>query len=153
MAAISPAFAELMEVCKRRDRIWFALVAKCGNSDKVSISDCEELARKEIAKEAKVAEKAAAKEAKAAAKEASRKMRETPVLMEGRIERRVTPALKRKVAFEQAYCCAKCSKGPLEHFDIDHIIPLSRGGTNAKENLWMLCLDCHREKTVIERAA
>lgn len=31
---------------------------------------------------------------------------------------------------------------------VDHIIPLSRGGTNHLDNLQSLCVSCHSKKTV-----
>ena len=31
--------------------------------------------------------------------------------------------------------------------EMDHRIPLSRGGDNSVENLWILCLPCHDGKT------
>jgi 5-methylcytosine-specific restriction protein A len=34
--------------------------------------------------------------------------------------------------------------------DVDHIVPLARGGTNARENLQPLCHECHGSKTATE---
>lgn len=34
--------------------------------------------------------------------------------------------------------------------DVDHIVPLSRGGGNTMENLQALCHSCHSRKTAIE---
>jgi 5-methylcytosine-specific restriction endonuclease McrA len=39
----------------------------------------------------------------------------------------------------------------LEEFDIDHIVPLSLGGTEDPSNLQALCPGCHRKKTDQER--
>ena len=128
------AFDELVEVCKRRDQIWSR-----GGGD-ISIGDAEELARKQLKKE-----KAAA------VKEAKRIIRETPVVVDGVEKRKVTPTMKRKVAASQDYRCALCKAGPLADYDIDHKIPLSKGGLNDIENLQMLCVSCHRFKTSIER--
>ena len=47
-------------------------------------------------------------------------------------------------------CCASCKKEINKVFDIDHIIPLSEGGSNDCENLQVLCKPCHFEKTKIE---
>ena len=32
-------------------------------------------------------------------------------------------------------------------FQIDHILPLAKGGTNDEENLWLLCASCNRTKS------
>ena len=44
-----------------------------------------------------------------------------------------------------AGCTQKIDAGKV--WDIDHIIPLALGGTNAPENLQILCRSCHRSKT------
>ena len=44
-------------------------------------------------------------------------------------------------------CCECCKKEIKKAFDVDHIIPLAEGGTNASENLQVLCKPCHFEKT------
>ena len=38
------------------------------------------------------------------------------------------------------------------NLEIDHIIPLSEGGGNDIDNLWLLCIDCHKKKTSQERS-
>lgn len=43
--------------------------------------------------------------------------------------------------------CRMCGAPATE---VDHIIPLSRGGTNALENLQPLCKRCHARKTMRE---
>ncbi len=43
--------------------------------------------------------------------------------------------------------CAGCdTEFPFRAFDIDHIIPQSRGGTNHPDNLQLLCSHCNRVK-------
>ena len=37
--------------------------------------------------------------------------------------------------------------------ELDHIIPLHRGGSNESDNLQLLCTDCHKVKTYIEQPA
>ena len=38
--------------------------------------------------------------------------------------------------------------GPVVATDVDHIVPRSKGGTDAWENLQSLCASCHSRKTV-----
>ena len=37
--------------------------------------------------------------------------------------------------------------------DVDHILPLWSGGSNANDNLEALCVDCHKQKTAAEAKA
>lgn len=51
----------------------------------------------------------------------------------------------RSLVFERdGRVCRVC--GATEHVTIDHIVPRSRGGTNAPENLQVLCGYCNRRK-------
>jgi len=45
--------------------------------------------------------------------------------------------------------CTSCSQkiDAGKAWDIDHILPLSLGGTNEPNNLQILCKPCHRSKT------
>ena len=43
--------------------------------------------------------------------------------------------------------CNLCEEPIKKQFQIDHIRPLSNGGTNDRENLQALCVSCHQEKT------
>lgn len=49
--------------------------------------------------------------------------------------------------------CAKCSTParPVAAREVDHIVPLSKGGTDHPDNLQGLCRDCHADKTAIEQ--
>ena len=42
--------------------------------------------------------------------------------------------------------CMKC--GSKKNLEIDHVVPLARGGSNRLENLQLLCRDCNRRKDV-----
>jgi 5-methylcytosine-specific restriction protein A len=61
---------------------------------------------------------------------------------------------RRKIAQRQNWKCASTScnlAGELEAYDVDHIIPLWKGGEDTDENLQALCPACHRRKTDLER--
>ena len=42
--------------------------------------------------------------------------------------------------------CMKC--GSKKNLEIDHVVPLARGGSNRLENLQLLCQSCNRRKGV-----
>ena len=44
--------------------------------------------------------------------------------------------------------CRECGKAA--RLEVDHVIPLHKGGTNLDDNLQSLCRKCHRRKTWIE---
>jgi 5-methylcytosine-specific restriction endonuclease McrA len=63
---------------------------------------------------------------------------------------------RRRVAQGQGWRCADPDggcllPGELQEFDIDHVIPMWRGGLDEPENLQALCPACHRRKTNRER--
>jgi 5-methylcytosine-specific restriction protein A len=63
-----------------------------------------------------------------------------------------TGSRARKVAArmkaEQPWCSSCGSPGTAANpLTIDHIVPLSRGGTNARENKMVLCYRCNRLKS------
>jgi 5-methylcytosine-specific restriction protein A len=61
---------------------------------------------------------------------------------------------RRKIAERQNWKCASdtCNlAGKLEAYDLDHIIPLWKGGEDIEDNLQALCPACHRRKTDMER--
>jgi hypothetical protein len=72
-------------------------------------------------------------------------------------KRHVTAGTKKLVAGTQRYMCAASVENymcPLQGtpfdeagYEVDHIVPLSEGGTNDASNLQALCLMCHRVKS------
>ena len=73
------------------------------------------------------------------------------------LKRHVKAAMKKRVAGIQRFTCAgnvpsyECPLNGLSFdesgYDIDHVKPLSEGGTNETSNLQALCLMCHRVKS------
>jgi 5-methylcytosine-specific restriction endonuclease McrA len=51
-----------------------------------------------------------------------------------------------KLLKAQKFLCAECSKGVKEEYHVDHIMPLSLGGSNWPRNLQILCPACNMEK-------
>lgn len=47
----------------------------------------------------------------------------------------------------QRYKCACCGISLKSGFHVDHVVPLSRGGSNDKFNLQMLCATCNLRKS------
>lgn len=68
-----------------------------------------------------------------------------------------TEPQRRQIAKRQNWICAgkDCTDAKqgieLQEYDIDHVIPLSCGGTDDTDNLQALCPRCHRRKTDQER--
>ncbi len=53
---------------------------------------------------------------------------------------RVRPLVFKKDGYKCVYC------GSTENLEVDHIVPICRGGTNDMENLQTLCRSCNRAK-------
>lgn len=52
--------------------------------------------------------------------------------------------LAKKIFEMYNYTCQYCGKK--ENLTIDHKIPLSKGGNNEEENMWVLCMGCNQKK-------
>lgn len=63
----------------------------------------------------------------------------------------ISQTLKKRLIEEQKNSCAICRKSIQTVSEIDHIRPLSFGGTNDESNLQVLCPNCHATKTRLER--
>lgn len=47
--------------------------------------------------------------------------------------------------------CRRClGIFPLQYLERDHIVPLHNGGTSHPSNIQLLCIPCHKEKTIEE---
>jgi 5-methylcytosine-specific restriction endonuclease McrA len=65
-------------------------------------------------------------------------------------KRNVTSLTKKMVASSQEWKCGTCEQTLDFTYEIDHHIPLFKGGTNEVSNLIALCRNCHGKKTLLE---
>lgn len=65
-------------------------------------------------------------------------------------KRSVSETKKKFVAAQQSWCCKKCQKQLPAWFEVDHVMKLEYGGSNAVDNLEALCRECHGRKTAME---
>lgn len=66
-------------------------------------------------------------------------------------KRNVNGTIKKFVASNQQWKCNNCNNLLDYSYEIDHIIPLYKNGTNNINNLQALCRNCHGKKTLIDR--
>lgn len=62
----------------------------------------------------------------------------------------MTSALRTKILQRDGYICKKCGASirnePNLLLEVDHIVPISRGGLTTESNLQTLCWRCNRRK-------
>lgn len=51
----------------------------------------------------------------------------------------------RHVVLVEEPVCQICQRKPAK--EVDHILPICKGGTDTRDNLQGVCHDCHEEKT------
>ena len=66
-------------------------------------------------------------------------------------KRKVTESTKKHVASEQKWKCKSCNELLDSTYEIDHVKPLYKGGSNDFSNLQALCRNCHGKKTLADR--
>ena len=54
--------------------------------------------------------------------------------------------VRKEIAHERQCRCGLCDD-KVDNFEIHHVKPVAEGGTNARENLTLLCRPCHRSHT------
>jgi 5-methylcytosine-specific restriction endonuclease McrA len=85
------------------------------------------------------------------AKDARRRCgRRIELLAKGeRVSRQKVRARDRlRLLMHQRFACAWCAVLLVDGFDVDHIVPLARGGIHRFDNFQALCRPCHRRKGV-----
>ncbi|MET8702723.1 HNH endonuclease [Kitasatospora sp. NPDC004723] len=56
-----------------------------------------------------------------------------------------------RVLARDKFRCQRC--GARERLEVDHLVPVARGGSWEPSNLWTLCRPCHKTKTYREDRA
>jgi len=66
------------------------------------------------------------------------------------VKRNVSSLTKKIIASNQSWKCGMCNETMDYAYEIDHHIPLFKGGSNDTTNLIALCRNCHGKKTILE---
>jgi len=64
-------------------------------------------------------------------------------------KRYISAKTRMKILRRDNFKCGWCGRSAEDHgvaLHVDHQQPLSKGGTNVEENLWILCEDCNLAK-------
>jgi 5-methylcytosine-specific restriction endonuclease McrA len=64
---------------------------------------------------------------------------------------KITKEKKEIILNRQNNLCLGCKEEITTLFEIDHILPISKGGNNELDNLQALCRSCHISKTRDEK--
>ena len=68
-----------------------------------------------------------------------------------KFKRNVSESKKKYVASNQQWKCKKCQTILDATYEVDHVMPLYKGGNNEVYNLEALCRNCHGKKTLLDR--
>ena len=66
-------------------------------------------------------------------------------------KRNLSESTKKYVAANQRWQCKKCNNLLSAAYEVDHKVPLYKGGSNHISNLEALCRNCHGVKTLQDR--
>lgn len=69
----------------------------------------------------------------------------------GFFKRSVSETKKKFISAQQGWKCFHCKQQLSAFYEVDHIIPLYKGGSNDLSNLVSLCRECHSKKTAMDR--
>lgn len=66
-------------------------------------------------------------------------------------KRKVSEPIKKQIAANQKWSCGHCNEILDASYEIDHIKPLYKNGSNDMSNLMALCRNCHGKKTINDK--
>ena len=81
----------------------------------------------------------------------SKIMHNSNVCISKKTRRKLSETSKKVVASNQMWSCKICNKMLDASYEVDHIKPLYKGGTNEINNLQALCRNCHGKKTIYDK--
>lgn len=58
--------------------------------------------------------------------------------------------IRLRIRERDGYKCRHCSRA-VRIGEVDHIVPIEKGGSEDDSNLQLLCKECHRKKTARDR--
>ena len=67
------------------------------------------------------------------------------ILQERQGRAAIPSEVRREVWRRDGGCCVKC--GSRKNLEYDHIVPISKGGSNTARNIELLCEACNRAKS------
>lgn len=65
--------------------------------------------------------------------------------------KRLSAYTRSEIAAKQGWSCKMCAQLLPPAFEIDHAIPLFKGGADEEHNMQALCRNCHGHKSMRER--
>jgi len=73
----------------------------------------------------------------------------TPIRKRSTPKRRgISKRLRLLILERDGYRCCLCGRTAKEtKLEVDHKVPVAKGGTDSLNNLWTLCIDCNRGKS------
>ena len=78
-------------------------------------------------------------------------LKEQTIQIVEKLKEMLVKVKKKFVASNQKWKCSSCNELLDATYEIDHITPLYKGGTNEVSNLKALCRNCHGKKTLMDR--
>jgi 5-methylcytosine-specific restriction protein A len=54
--------------------------------------------------------------------------------------------IRERIGLRDEYTCQICGRVTVQG-EVDHRVPLAEGGGNNDQNLWWLCIPCHKKKS------
>jgi len=65
--------------------------------------------------------------------------------IDGAVDRHIPRDIRQRVWQRYGGKCAECAA--MDYLEFDHIVPVSRGGSNSEQNVQLLCRRCNLQKS------